>query len=997
MATNRVPIVSLALTLCLCSSALPSRAACDPPPPLQEYVVNGTFLEGLDHWAVNVDPLKGSIAMGSGESEGAAVITVTQPDPNVSNVMLFQKAQQLEWMQPDRNYELQFRARAVDQSHPLLISIRVLDAGGVPNTLRLATLTIPVTSAFQQYSVTFHLPGWVTASVPPLTRELYFFAAGGTGTLWLDEIHINEMTERCFNNNPVFLSQFQSGEVWNTAYLANTPIASGGQLPITVPVNDRVFLSRVIPFDASSGDFDLELTLTTTTPQNVGRMYAAFRWEDSGTDYFVYRPFSGLKSGTNTVLLRHTSNTMTDGFPRQYGSPDVVGWDRMHTIGLKFEANGNGPADVTLLSLRLVPDSPPGPLSLTRFSVIQVTSTSALVRWQVDRQANCSVRYGTTTAYGSLAEAGYVAANSLCAVTLSGLTPSTKYHLQAFSLDGGLAEARSGDMTLTTEPPSSAPWVPGAGSANLELGVLNAIDSRDVEEAAGVGFNRVIGALIFQQCVGYPSFSSDLVFQQYAANFLSACAGQGVKALMWPYCGNSIFQAIDNPPPADLSHVTSRVNFLKGFSAFLGYLPWDEPEYTCLGKQEPQLTACVQDLHHNLLEVRQTRIPLDANHLDYMASPHAGADLDPFNDTHDRSMLDDYPIPIFPADHVACSLEKARTYGRPFDFMFQSFQGDQDRNWSGDWPMPSRFPTTAEMRAMAYLSLAHGATGVWAYAMIDTLPPMRDPQYWSPESHAGSEAQWTSLASVAQELKRIGPALAGGTTPPESITASSQQPCQSIDLIKKTLGDYTYVVAINRKAAYASDADPTVPLCPQYPLPLPTCQQPPPVPPVPCCEPTPVATTATFQLGGNLVGSVEVLGESRPAIVPSGGSFTDSFDPLGVHLYRVYTDRVAPTPVTITSPAPGTILKRNKAASITVNALDSGGGVNLITLTITGPPGTTVPPLTHTFSPTQNATWEFSWTPTVNGAYTLQATARDVFNQTGSSVPVPITVTKTGT
>src|SRR5262245_37342690 len=127
MATTRISIVSLTLALCLCSSALPSRAACDPPPPFQEYVVNGKFLEGLDHWWPFFDPANGSITMGSGESDGAAVLTVTQPDPaNPWKVMLDQQQQSLEWLQSDRNYELKFWARAVDQPHPLRIDIRVL-------------------------------------------------------------------------------------------------------------------------------------------------------------------------------------------------------------------------------------------------------------------------------------------------------------------------------------------------------------------------------------------------------------------------------------------------------------------------------------------------------------------------------------------------------------------------------------------------------------------------------------------------------------------------------------------------------------------------------------------------------------------------------------------------------------------------------------------------------------------------------------------------------
>jgi len=279
----------------------------------------------------------------------------------------------------------------------------------------------------------------------------------------------------------------------------------------------------------------------------------------------------------------------------------------------------------------------------------------------------------------------------------------------------------------------------------------------------------------------------------------------------------------------------------------------------------------------------------------------------------------------------------------------------------------------AEMRAMAYLGLAHGSPVVWTYGMVELMSPRRGWQYWSPESRAGSEWQWHALSGLAQELKRIGPALAAGTAPPETITATASQSCQSIDLIKKTLGDYTYLVAVNRRAY-----DPE---CPTQT-------------PVPGCENhlQPVGTNANLQLTGNFVGPVEVLGESRQVSLVSG-SFSDSFDPLGVHLYRVYTDRTPPT-AAITSPVPGAIFKRNKPASITVSVSDAVGA-NQITLTITGPSGTT---LTQTISPAQtSAVRTFTWTPTVNGSYTLRATARDVFNQTGNSATVTVSVTNTGT
>jgi hypothetical protein len=238
-----------------------------------------------------------------------------------------------------------------------------------------------------------------------------------------------------------------------------------------------------------------------------------------------------------------------------------------------------------------------------------------------------------------------------------------------------------------------------------------------------------------------------------------------------------------------------------------------------------------------------------------------------------------------------------------------------------------------------------------------------------------------------RELRRLGPALVSGSAPSGTIATSNVQPCQAIDLIAKTYQNHTYVVAINRKAAYTSRPpwdpayDPSVPRCSQFPI-------------VPDCGQGPVSTEATFQLTGHFVGPVQVLGESRQLSL-NGGGFTDQFPPLGVHIYRVYTDQTAPS-VSILSPSPGAIFKRNKRASIIVSAADDTG-VDQITLTITTvPAGTTIATMTQTIAPAQQAaTRTFSWTPSANGDYTLSASARDVFGQSGSSA-VNIRVTNSG-
>src|SRR4029077_18607449 len=107
-------------------------------------------------------------------------------------------------------------------------------------------------------------------------------------------------------------------------------------------------------------------------------------------------------------------------------------------------------------------------LSISGVSASGVTSAAATINWSTNVAANSQVLYGTTSGYGqsTTLNASTVISH---AQTLSGLTPSTTYHYQVKSQDGGGNSAASPDSTFTTSATQTpqAPVVSGVSVTNV--------------------------------------------------------------------------------------------------------------------------------------------------------------------------------------------------------------------------------------------------------------------------------------------------------------------------------------------------------------------------------------------------------------------------------------------------------------------------------------------------------------------------------------------------
>jgi PKD repeat protein len=120
--------------------------------------------------------------------------------------------------------------------------------------------------------------------------------------------------------------------------------------------------------------------------------------------------------------------------------------------GVTLIATGpGGSRALTRTDLITVEVAPPDAAPTPR--VMSIAATSALIAWRTDELSTSVVRYGATTAYGSIASAGELTTRH--AVELEGLSPSTLYHFRVESTDETGNTVQSADGTLRTGELSS--------------------------------------------------------------------------------------------------------------------------------------------------------------------------------------------------------------------------------------------------------------------------------------------------------------------------------------------------------------------------------------------------------------------------------------------------------------------------------------------------------------------------------------------------------------
>jgi hypothetical protein len=544
-----------------------------------------------------------------------------------------------------------------------------------------------------------------------------------------------------YQSSTAVLAHFEPLESWNGGEIANQYVHEGRYaLRLAAGANDLRYAERPLHGNLA-GDWEMSLWVHVDRPENIGRMYLAFRSGNTGNAFTLY-PFTGLDAGWNHVVMSPSEF---------YSVPwlDRFRWADVSTVAVKLETNGNGPATVDIDDLTYGrPATSPHAPRITLDNIVELSSTRATIAWTTNTPATSRVDYGTTTRYGaSVRDGGYVTTHAL---KLGTLAPGTRYHCRIEAVDRAGKLRRSGDFTLTTDP--ATPWVMPNPRSGFRTGLFEVPEVKDLLNAQRSRFTD------------YLSYWSSSCVEPDSQNFayLDALAAKGQKTLMM-FCSNGIMKG-------DTAHVRERVQKYRNHPALAGWFMFDEPE---IPKVNPNA------LHRAYMRVHAG----DPAHPAMIGS----FTLDPsykYIGSFDRILVDTYPIPFRPPGAIVKLVDNSRAVGVPFDFVYQAFSNESYR-WPTGGEGPGRYPSRDEMRVMAYLALSHGAQNLYTYS------------YYPLHAAPASEWQWAQLNEVNDELVALGPVFASRDTPKLRLAEPSRSP---LDVVLRQYAGRGYAVVVNTRA-----------------------------------------------------------------------------------------------------------------------------------------------------------------------------------------------------
>ena len=151
-------------------------------------------------------------------------------------------------------------------------------------------------------------------------------------------------------------------------------------------------------------------------------------------------------------------------------------------------------------------------------------------------------------------------------------------------------------------------------------------------------------------------------------------------------------------------------------------------------------------------------------------------------------MVDWYPVPHLKLDSVADQADaavRALPAGKPLWMVLQAFDWMEEPQRDPSKPRIGRFPTHAEIRLMSYLSILHGAKGLFYFRLQrsggGTL--LDEPELWQ------------AVSRVTRELKSLQPILEGGAAVPLPFPPNPD----SVEARAWRYRGRTYVIVLNRK------------------------------------------------------------------------------------------------------------------------------------------------------------------------------------------------------
>jgi hypothetical protein len=219
----------------------------------------------------------------------------------------------------------------------------------------------------------------------------------------------------------------------------------------------------------------------------------------------------------------------------------------------------------------------------------------------------------------------------------------------------------------------------------------------------------------------------------------------------------------------DIDAITHKVDTFKAHSAVISWYLNDE--------RDPA-TYLTQ------LEERYDRIrELDENHP--ILSVHWNTNwLLQEAHTTDIVGMDSYPIDNLPITVVRDVADLAMQAGKPLWFVPQIFSWTDNPGDPVGRDLTGRPPTKAEMRAMTYLAINHGAKGLIYYS------------YFNIRDDADFDTRWPQIKEIASEVDQLRPIILSiDPTNTNDIT------CDNADIDFKLMkqGNTYYLLAVNTK------------------------------------------------------------------------------------------------------------------------------------------------------------------------------------------------------
>jgi len=744
--------------------------AAGPVSAQTNYIANGDFSQGLTSWVPYISDPPGpantiSVVFDAGNPVLQMSVSALEGSGTDWHVQTWQPDGALDTLASSTLYTLSFRAKAsaVRTMHMDLYQWEY----DPPVPYRYLGMRVwpTIGTTWQTYSINFrtedNMPNYPDAKV-----KLSFAVGHQLGTVWLDDIRLEAAPVKTFAGTNLQLFAFEPSESWLTGSIQNSPtppdvapsdaahVHEGtAALKLAAGTSGKGYAERQAPLDLSVDNWEMTFWAYVDNPANVANVSVALRSGSDSQLALKWWAHTGFVAGWNQIVIPKTQ--FFGVFWRER-----LSWPAVRVVGLKLEANDNGPANVWIDDLRVEPAAGDRrPPVISEVNLESLSPTAVTVGWKIDEAATGRLDCGTTTSYGSATTSGVLSTSH--SLILTNLAANTLYHCQVSSDDAGARTGRTGDFVFRTDP--STPWVPADPLGTFQVGLFG-VPGWDNTGAFNLAFLNDPFLTRFTRFYGADqTWETDAQLVQY----LDIMEAHGRKA----------FVNIVNPAilSGDTATIQARVNAIKGHAALAGWYLFDEPEYYSVTPQ--QLDTAYQ-------AIKQA----DPVHPITFAAPGFGPSY-PFLSAMDYGILDPYPIPYDPPSAILTNLAQATAAGKAYDYTIQAYQSDMNLHWPGDVPGPTRFPSREETRSLAYLAMNHGTTNLLFYG------------FWESHVVPGVTWEWMKTVDVGNELIRLGPIYSSTDIPQISFVSSSSP---DLDAGVRQWQGKAYATVVNKSASQFS-------------------------------------------------------------------------------------------------------------------------------------------------------------------------------------------------